>query len=98
MTGINLLSLSLVLAFENTRSRIPHMGSLAADFQISLVFQVEEILGFIFGRGCEMLGANDLFTAFVCNLFWLLGAMTCPLTDRIFFYFMRFHRYDESNK
>lgn len=57
---------------------IPRCG-----FSNSPVFQVEEILGFILGRGSELLGANDLFTAFVCNLFWLVGAMTCPLTDRI---------------
>lgn len=57
---------------------IPRCG-----FLNSPVFQVEEILGFILGRGGELLGANDLFTACVWNLFWLVGAMTCPLTDRI---------------
>lgn len=82
ITGINLLSPSLPLAFEDTGTRthssdgIPRCG-----FANSLVFQVEETFGFILGRGCELLGANDLFTVCVWNLFWLLGAVTCPLTE-----------------
>lgn len=72
---------------------IPRCG-----FSNSPVFQVEEILGFILGRGGELLGANDLFTACVCNLFLAGWRHDMPPNWSHSFYLMRFHRCDESNK
>lgn len=97
--GINLLSLSLILAFEKHWSQTSFFwwNHLLCICRFPCFPGWRDNVVYL-GRGCELLGANDLFTACVWNLFWLVGSVTCPLTEPYSLYFMWFHRCDETNK
>lgn len=99
ITGINLLSLSLILTFKNTGDRIHSFKRYSLLWICKFPsFPGWGDTGVYLGKGCVLLEANDLFTACVWNLLWLVDAVTCPPTERILFIFVEFHRRDESNK